>query len=79
MTHRWHLLCAVPAALVALWAFSQGASGVAVAGLGLAAVVCPITMGIVMWLLMRQSPTPNTHDHIAHDRGPDHHHVGADR
>ena len=61
MSHRHHLICLTAAAGLVLWVLLAGSGGLAVAGLSLALLICPLVMGVVMWLLMRQpQPTPHT-------------------
>ena len=60
MSHRHHLICLTAAAGLVLWVLLAGSGGLAVAGLSLALLVCPLVMGTVMWMLMRQpQATPN--------------------
>lgn len=70
MKHRNHLICLLPALVLAAW-FIFGGGSAALTGVGLVLLICPITMGVVMWLLMRQTPAagPNQshtdqHEHI---------------
>lgn len=71
--HRHHLVCIAAAAGIAVWLLLAGNGGLAVAGVSLALLVCPLVMGVVMWLLMRQPPAAtqhrdtDTHDTDAHD------------
>lgn len=62
MKHHNHL---VPCAIIAVIAMSVLAlSGRAPlgAGIGLTLLLCPLLMGTVMWLLMRQPNGPARHD-----------------
>jgi hypothetical protein len=54
MSHRHHLICLTAAAGLVLWVLLAGSGGLAVAGLSLALLICPLVMGAVMWMLMRQ-------------------------
>lgn len=54
MKHRNHLICLLPALVLAVWLIFGGGS-TALTGVGLVLLICPITMGVVMWLLMRQT------------------------
>lgn len=74
MKHKSHLICMIPAALLALWLLTRGGSNGALAGVGLFVLICPLTMGIVMWLLMRQ---PNMHSSQGDVR--EHEHTGGPR
>lgn len=65
MNHRRHLLCLVPIGLAAVLFLVSGGSAM-LAGVGLALVLCPLVMGTVMWLLMRQQPSKATVDNQAH-------------
>ncbi len=60
MSHRHHVICLVAAVGLGLWFLVAGNGGLALAGLSLALLICPLVMGVVMWLLMRQ-PQPATH------------------
>ncbi|MBI5088579.1 MAG: hypothetical protein HZB15_06890 [Actinobacteria bacterium] len=54
MNHRHHLICVVAAVGLAVWFLVAGNGGAALAGVSLALLLCPLVMGVVMWLLMRQ-------------------------
>ena len=54
MNHRHHLVCVAATVALAGWFFVAGNGGAALAGVSLALLICPLVMGIVMWLLMRQ-------------------------
>ncbi len=56
MSHRHHLVYAVAAMGLAVWLLATGGGGAALAGVNLALLICPLVMGFVMWLLMRQPP-----------------------
>ena len=63
MSHRHHLVCLVAAVGLGVVFLVAGTGGLAFAGLGLALLICPIVMGGVMWLLMRQpEATPDRSD-----------------
>lgn len=69
MQHRMHYLCMIPAAVLLGWVLLGGGS-TALAGVGLLVLICPLTMGIVMWLLMRQPdhmPRVDHHDGARRD------------
>lgn len=54
MNHRLHLICVAAAVGLGAWFLTAGNGGAALAGVSLALVICPVVMGIVMWLLMHQ-------------------------
>lgn len=56
MKHRYHMIPCVIALLVAMMLLRSGGTNPLTAGVGLAFLLCPIVMGTVMWLLMRQPP-----------------------
>ncbi len=63
MNHRHHLMCLVAAVGLAVVFLVAGGGGLAFAGLSLALLICPVVMGGVMWLLMRQPRvTPDRRD-----------------
>lgn len=76
MNHRKHMIPCVLAILVAITLFATvGANPLAV-GVGLAFLLCPIVMGTVMWLLMRQpSRSIQSGDDLVHRA----HHEPGDR
>jgi hypothetical protein len=58
MNHRHHLLCLAGISL-AVWFIFTGSSGIALAGVSLVLLICPLVMATVMWLLMRDThPAP---------------------
>jgi hypothetical protein len=59
MNHRRHLLCLIPVGLALVLFLTSGGSAI-FAGVGLALLLCPLVMGTVMWLLMRQPSAPAT-------------------
>lgn len=62
MSHRGnHLLPCVFAAIVAVALLAAFGANPIAAGVGAAFLICPIVMGTVMWLLMRQ-PKHSTPD-----------------
>jgi hypothetical protein len=72
MKHRDHMILCGIAILVAVMLFARGGASPLAAGFGFALLLCPIVMGTVMWLLMRQpknSGSPSAHHEIneAHD------------
>lgn len=58
MSHRHHLICVFAAVGLAVWFLVAGNGGLALAGVSLALLICPLVMGVVMWLLMRQPQSP---------------------
>jgi hypothetical protein len=66
MNHRRHLLCLVPVGLAVVLFLVSGGSAI-FAGVGLALILCPLVMGAVMWLLMRQPSTTAPSTHVDHD------------
>lgn len=71
MNHRNHLIPCVLAVIVAVALFSAAGANPLAAGVGLAFLVCPIVMGIVMWLLMRQpSSATAVSEHDGRGRPP---------
>lgn len=58
MNHRHHLICVFAAVGLAAWFLMAGNGGLAFAGVSLALLICPLVMGVVMWLLMRQPQSP---------------------
>lgn len=68
MNHRHHLICVVAAVGLGVWFLVAGNGGAALAGVSLALLICPLVMGAVMWLLMRQPKSaPTQTDHVGHD------------
>jgi uncharacterized protein (DUF2062 family) len=66
MNHRNHLVPCLIAAVVAIVLLTTIRTNPLAAGLGVAFLLCPIVMGTVMWLLMRQ-PKPTTTDRQQED------------
>ena len=64
MSHRHHLICFAAVVGLVVWFLVAGNGGLALAGVSLALLICPLVMGVVMWLLMRQ-PQPESHHGIA--------------
>ena len=60
MSHRHHRICVVAAIGLGAWLVVAGGSGRTFAGPGLALVLCPLVMGLVMWLLVRPNATSST-------------------
>jgi hypothetical protein len=54
MSHRHHLVWLAAAAGLFVWFLVAGSGSTALAGVSLALLICPLVMGVVMWLLMRQ-------------------------
>jgi hypothetical protein len=68
MNRRHHLICFAAAVGLAMWFLFAGRGGVALAGVSLALLICPLVMGVVMWLLMRQPHSaPRQIDGVAHE------------
>lgn len=61
MNRRQHMILGGVAILVAFMLLARGGSSPLAAGFGFALLLCPIVMGTVMWLLMRQ-PKPTDTD-----------------
>lgn len=75
MKHRYHLLCLAAAGIaVALIGFGGGFN-LPLVGISAVLLICPIVMGAMMWLLMRQPP-PQTSNR---EQLPDPHDVTAGR
>jgi hypothetical protein len=63
MNHRHHLLCLLAGISLAVLLIFTGSGGIALAGVSLALLICPVVMAAVMWLLMREThPAPPHHD-----------------
>ena len=58
MKHRNHMLLCGIAVLVAAMLLTRGGASPFAAGIGFALLLCPLVMGTVMWLLMRQPARP---------------------
>ena len=54
MNHSKRMVAYALAALVAIMLFGTLGGNPLAAGIGLAFLLCPLVMGVVMWLLMRQ-------------------------
>jgi hypothetical protein len=69
--HRNHMIpCLIIAAIIlAMLALGYGAP--LGAGVGLTLLLCPLLMGAVMWLLMRQPQESAADDDIARSEGRD--------
>lgn len=61
MKHHNHMIPCVIIAVVAIAVLTLSGSAPLGAGIGLTLLLCPLLMGTVMWLLMRQ-PSGPTHD-----------------
>ena len=61
MSHRHHLVCLAAAAGLFVWFLVAGSGSTALAGVSLALLICPLVMGVVMWLLMRQPRSAPQH------------------
>lgn len=59
MKHRQHMILCGIAVLGAVMLFARGGASPLAAGFGFALLLCPIVMGTVMWLLMRQTNNPS--------------------
>ncbi len=69
MKHRYHMIPCVLAIVVAIVLLTNGRANPLSAGVGFALLICPIVMGTVMWLLMRQprNPISPSESHELHD------------
>ncbi len=68
MSHRHHLICVFAAVGLGVWFLVAGNGGLALAGVSLALLLCPLVMGVVMWLLMRQPQSaPHQSEAQLHD------------
>ena len=72
MSHRKHIIPCVMAMVVAITLFATVGANPLAAGVGLAFLLCPIVMGTVMWLLMRQPNgsipvAEHSQEHVQHD------------
>lgn len=72
MNHRHHLVCFVAAAVAIGLLLVSGGSNLPIVGISAALLICPIVMGVVMWLLMRPGTTQSVNesqrppvDHVA--------------
>ena len=62
MKHRSHMIPCVIIAVLAMSVLALSGSAPLGAGIGLTLLLCPVLMGTVMWLLMRQPSGPATHE-----------------
>jgi glucose dehydrogenase len=60
VNHRHHLVCLAAAAVAIGLLVVSGGSNLPIVGISAALFICPIVMGVVMWLLMRPAPTPTS-------------------
>ena len=68
MNDRHRLVLVVTAVGLAVWFLVAGSGSLALAGVSLALLICPLVMGVVMWLLMRQTqPIPPKGEVDPHD------------
>ena len=68
MSHRHHLICLAAAVGLVVWLLMAANGGLAFAGVSLALLICPLVMGAVMWMLMRQpQATPNPSEADQHE------------
>ncbi len=58
MKHGNHMLLCGIAVLAAVILLTTGGGSQLAAGIGFALLLCPLVMGTVMWLLMRQPARP---------------------
>jgi hypothetical protein len=72
MRNRKHLVPCILATVVAITLFATVGSNPLAAGVGLAFLICPIVMGTVMWLLMRQPKTSIPVDRQSQHDLPEH-------
>jgi hypothetical protein len=59
--HRHHLVCIAAGLGLVAWFLLAGSGGATLASVSLALLLCPLVMGVVMWLLVRQ-PRTSPHD-----------------
>lgn len=62
MKHHNHMIPCVILAAITMSVLALSGSAPLGAGIGLILLLCPLLMGTVMWLLMRQPDGPTTHD-----------------
>jgi glucose dehydrogenase len=75
VNHRHHLICLAAAAVAIGMLLVSGGSNLPIVGISAALLICPIVMGVVMWLLMRPDTT-KTPDEIGRTTA-DHLHAGG--
>jgi hypothetical protein len=61
--------CAIVAVIALVFLATRGGSPLG-AGFGFALLLCPLMMGGMMWLLMRQPTTPSSHCEHQHPEVP---------
>lgn len=62
MKHHNHMIPCVIIAVIAMAVLALSGSAPLGAGIGLTLLLCPLLMGAVMWLLMRQPNGPAPHN-----------------
>lgn len=68
MNQRHHFICVAAAVGLAVWFLVAGSSGATIAGVSLALLICPLVMGAVMWMLMRQPKSaPTQTERVNHE------------
>lgn len=72
MKHRHRMIPFAVIALIAMVAIALSGRAPLGAGIGLTLLLCPLLMGTVMWLLMRQLNASAVQDDHAHAEPLDH-------
>lgn len=80
MNHRHHIICVMAAVGLGVWFLLARRGNATLAGVSLALLICPLVMGAVMWILMRQTQAPShPRDDLRHDGLPQDKPVSAGR
>ena len=66
MKHRTHMIPCVIIAVIAVVVLTLSGRAPLGAGIGLTLLLCPLLMGSVMWLMMRQPNGPAAHEDHTH-------------